>query len=135
MADPKDMTLSVEAGPKGLSVFLAEIATFFADETKERGGDVVLPRFVAKLFVLGFRDAGYRAEAFEETAAVCGRLEATVRIQQAEIDRLKAQLATRTARPHLRPVDGAGVVVDMSETFAREQAVTRGVGPTGGDVA
>lgn len=132
MSGPQDLTLSVEAGPKGLSLFLSDIGAYFAGETAAVGGDVVVPRIIAKLFTLGFREAAYRSEAFEETLAVCARLEATVRIQEAEIARLKRQLATQTGRVRLAPVGGA-VIHDLSEEFARARA-QRGH-RDGGDVA
>lgn len=130
MSGPNDITLDVGAGPKALSIFLGDISAYFRGELAARGGDLVLPRGIAKLFDLGFREATYRAEILEESQDVCGRLEARHRLQEAEIARLKRLLA-QSGRSLVGPVDGLGKVVDLTEAFARERC-SRAPGNEGG---
>ena len=99
MSGPQDLTLAVDGGPKGLSLFLGDLSAYFRGETEAQGGDVTMPRFMAKLFMLGLREASYRAEVFEEAVAVSTRLEAEVARLEAEIGRLRSRIATLTARP------------------------------------
>jgi hypothetical protein len=101
-----DYTLAVEAGPKGVSIFLSDVSAFFRSELAAGGGELVLPRFPVKLFIAAFDDAAGRVEAFEETD----------RAQRREADIARAEIARLQQRQTLsscRLVDPAprGVVV------------------------
>ncbi len=133
MTGPQDMTLSPEAGPKGLSLFLADLASYFRSEITTRGGDVVVPRFLAKLLQLGLGEAADRAEVFEETLRVAEANERRQRVLLAEIDALRQRIVLLGEIPApedpFRPAD----TVDWSlrEAFRREHS-GRQAPPTGG---
>lgn len=85
MSGPQDLTLTMGEGPKALSLFLADLAIYFRDERRSTGGDVIVPRFLAKLFEMSLSEAASRTDALEETNRAYLHLERRVSDLQAEL--------------------------------------------------
>jgi len=121
-----DHTLFPGDGPKGVSLFLDDTAGFFRSELQVGGGDLVLPRFLAKLFALAFREAAARVDANEDTEAALRR---ELTIARAEVAQLEQKLLLAgvaiparpgPACPRSRPVDTRrGEVVDIGDIARR----------------
>lgn len=122
MSGPLDLTLVVGEGPKALSLFLADMASYFRGERRSAAGDVIVPRFLAKLFEMSFAEAAARTDALEETSRAYLHVERRVADLQAEVSRLVDE---RFRRP-------AATVVSLVPTPLRREPARAAEPPTGG---
>ncbi len=113
MSGPHDLTLAMGEGPKALSLFLSDLASYFRDERRNTSGDVIVPRFVAKLFEMSLAEASARTDALEETNRAYLHVERRVSDLQAEVSRLVAE---RFRRP-------SATVVSLVATPLRREPV------------
>lgn len=137
-----DHTLAVQTGPKGVSLFLEDIAAFFRGELHAGGGDLVLPRFLAKLLEIAFAESAARVDAFEEADRALRRELAVRRAEIAQMEQKLLLLAPpsdssgcRMARPRPAMQEHACRVFDFSAALGREMgraAADRPGGPEGG---